>query len=165
MYTYVSSFVFLCLLRWLSVPVLGYIITHCMSIYVSGSYLFLSFSLNICSSDRLYYYSLYVYMSDSWVMFILRFSVSAYTVTDCSSIRTSFDPCLSLSFCGGGWGGVGCGWMFLSYYDYIVTDCTCKRTSLDPGFSLCFFLSVRLCTFILSGISCMWKSAFSSPSV
>ena len=57
----------------MSVPDLGYIITHCMSIYVSGSYLFLSFSLNICSGDRLYYHSLYVYMSVSWLMFLYLF--------------------------------------------------------------------------------------------
>ena len=106
----------------MSVPVLAYIITLCMSVYVSGSYLFLSFSLNICSSDRLSYYSLYVYMSVSWFVFL---SVSLWM------------PILSL--------------MFLSMYGYIVTVWTCKSTSLDPRFSLSVFvLSIRLCPSILS---------------
>ena len=64
---------FLPLSYWISVPVFGYILTHCMSIHVSGSCLFLSFSLNICSTDRLYYYWLHVYMSFSWSVFLSFF--------------------------------------------------------------------------------------------
>ena len=44
-----------------------------MSIYVSGSCLFLSFSLNICNNDQLYYHSLFVYMSISWSVFLSFF--------------------------------------------------------------------------------------------
>ena len=76
MRVYVRLFIriYLCVsLFWMSVQVLGYIITHCMSICISGSYLFLSFSLNICRGDRLYYHSLYVYRSVSWFVFLSLF--------------------------------------------------------------------------------------------
>ena len=80
---YVSWFGFLSLSRWMSVPVFGFIMTHCMSIYVSGSWLFLSFSLIICCSDWLYYHSLYVCMSVPWSVF---FSFS-YSFNGYSSVR------------------------------------------------------------------------------
>ena len=132
MYTYVSSFVFLSVsLLWMSVPDLGYIITHCMSIYVSGSYLFLSFSLIICSSDRLSYHSLYVYMSVSWFMFL---SLFLFQCLYCHWLQFhghfSWSVFVTLSFLF--WS------MFISVYGYIVTAWTCKITSLDLRFSLCF---------------------------
>ena len=67
--TTLDWYFFLSLSRWMSVPVFGYILTHCMSIYVSGL-CFCHFSLNICSSDRLYYHSLYVSMSVAWSVFV-----------------------------------------------------------------------------------------------
>ena len=71
-YTYVFWFVFspfsICLL--MLVIVSGYIITHCMSIYVSPLCLYVFFSLNICISVRLYCHWLYmyidIYMYVSW---------------------------------------------------------------------------------------------------
>ena len=53
-----DSYFFLSLWLWMSVPVSGYVMTHCMCIYVSWSCLFFSVSLNICSSVRLYCQSL-----------------------------------------------------------------------------------------------------------
>ena len=99
----------------MSVQVFGYIMTHCMSIYVSGSCLFLSFSLNICCSDWLYCHPLYVSMSVAWSVFFslsltlsVPIAVFGYIVTDCSSIGTSLDrriplffPSLCLSQCTG----------------------------------------------------------------
>ena len=52
--TSIHSYFYLSLSLWTSVPVSGYVITDCMCIYVSWSCLFLSFSLKICSSVRLY---------------------------------------------------------------------------------------------------------------
>ena len=52
--TSTDSYFYLSLWLWMSVPVSGYVITDCMCIYVSWSCLFLSFSLGICSSVRLY---------------------------------------------------------------------------------------------------------------
>ena len=56
-YTYVSWFVFLSFFFDVNACTsFRLTLTHCMSIYVSGSCLFLSFSLNICNNDRLYYH-------------------------------------------------------------------------------------------------------------
>ena len=52
--TSTDSYFYLSLWLWMFVPVSGYVITDCMCIYVSWSCLFLSFSLEICSSVRLY---------------------------------------------------------------------------------------------------------------
>ena len=161
MYTYVSSFVFLslclcfcceCLYQfwdilllivcrhtsldricfslflWISVVVIGYIITHCTCVCQS---------LDSC--------------------FFLCFSFNAYIVTGCSSIDTSLDPCLSL---------------FLFCFSQCFYPCTTimsllgrvkVRLLIRVSLSV-FVLSVRLCPGILSVISCIWRSAFSSLS-
>ena len=146
--------------RWMSVPVFGYIITHCMSIYVFGSYLFFSFSLNICSGYRLYCHLLYVYISlDSC------FSFNAYIVTDCNSIDTALDPCFS-HFLLWEWGGGGGGECFYPCTAISLSLIVRVKVRLLIRVSLpVFVLSVRLCPGILSVISCMWRRAFSSPSV
>ena len=103
---YVSWFVFspfsVCLL--MSVTVSGYIITHCMSIYVSPLCLCVFLSLNICISVGLYCHSLYVYISTSLGPCVsLTFSlwmppsVFGYIVTDCTCIGTSLHLSFSLS--------------------------------------------------------------------
>ena len=180
MYTYLSLFISLSLsliekdsvsLLWMSGLFLGYIITHCMSIYVSGSYLFLSFSLRI--SVVVIGYIITHCMCIGLFLdscFLLCFSFNADTVTDCNSIGTSLDPCLSLFlsffffFWGGGGGGGGGGQCFYPCTAILsllkrVKVCLLIRVSVSV-----FVLSVRLCPGILSAISCMWRSAFSSFS-
>ena len=110
MYTYVSWFVFspfsVCLL--MSLTVSGYIITHCMSIYVFPLCLCVFFSLNICISVGLYWHWLYVYICTSlgpgvsltfslWI----PLSMFGYVVTDCACIGTSLHLSFSLSQCPG----------------------------------------------------------------
>ena len=135
--------IYLCVsLFWMSVPVLGYIITHCMSICISGSYLFLSFSLNICRGDRLYYHSLYVYRSVSWFVFLSLFLFQCLYCHWLQLYRyfswSVFISLFFLFFFFFFWS------VFLSMYAYIVTAWTCKSTSLDPRFSL-FFSSLFTC--------------------
>ena len=95
-----SIFPLLCL----SVTVSGYIITHCMSIYVSPLCFCVFFSLNICISVGLYCHWLYVYICTSLVpcgsltfSLWIPLSVFGYIVTDCTCIGTSLH--LSLSLC------------------------------------------------------------------
>ena len=144
--TSLHSYFFLSFSRWMSVPVFGYILIHCMSIYVFGSCLFLSFSLNICNNDRLYYHLLYVYMSIAWSVFLslclslsLAISIFGYIVTDCNSIGTSLDRRVSLFF-------LLC--LSVSAYGYIIGNYACIGTSVDSSFFLTFrlnvFTSVRL---------------------
>ena len=112
-YTYVSWFVFLSLSLWMSVPVFGYIMTHCMSIYVSGSCLFLSFWISVVVICYIITHCMCLYPSlGPWFSVSLTLSmpiaVFGYIVTDCNSIGTSLDrrillffPFLCLSQCMG----------------------------------------------------------------
>ena len=92
----------------MSVTVSGYIITHCMSIYVSPLCLCVFFYLNICISVGLYCHWLHVYICTSlgpgvsltfslWI----PISVFGYVVTDCTCIGTSLHLSFSLSQCPG----------------------------------------------------------------
>ena len=92
----------------MSVIVSGYIIIHCMSLYVFPLCLCVFFSLNICISVGLYCHWLYVYICTSlgpgvsltfslWI----PISVFGYVVTDCTCIGTSLHLSFSLSQCPG----------------------------------------------------------------
>ena len=100
------------------------ILTHFMSIYVSGSRLFLSFSLNICNNDRLYYHCTCIcpfLEACVSLSFLMAISVFGYIVTDCNSIGTSIYPplCVSVSVCG-----------------YHINNFACIGTSLGSYFFL-----------------------------
>ena len=133
-----DSYFFLCLSRWMSVSVFGYILTHCMSIYVSGSCLFLSFSLNMCNNNRLYYYSYVRRLIRVFLSLCLSLSVSisvfSYIVTDFSSRSTSLDRSICFSFLPLS--------LSVSAYGYIIGSSACIGTSLDSYFFLTFRLNV-----------------------
>ena len=93
-----SKFVYACLFYsyfclsrclWMSVTVSGYIMTHCMSIYVFFAlHLCLSFCLNICISVGLYCHWLYVYVYVSWSVFLSLFL--SQCLIECSAILSLF---------------------------------------------------------------------------
>ena len=151
----------------MSFPVSGYVMIHCMCIYVAWSCLIFSFSLNICSSVPLYCHSLYVYISGSWSVFLslsfslsISISVSLYCHWFYVNKYVSWSAFLSLSVC---FVSVSCIlsvilraygrllirisfslclWMCVAMSAYFITHCRCIYTSLGPCLSL--FLSEYL---------------------
>ena len=99
-----------------------------------GCVCFSHFSLNICSSDWLYYHSLYVSMSVAWFVFVslslplsMPIAVFGYILTDCSSIGTWSAYVSSFFFSS---------FFFISVNGYIIGNSAGIGTSLHWYFSL-----------------------------
>ena len=131
--TSIDSYFYLSLWLWMSVPVSGYVITDCMCINISWSCLFLSFSLEICSSVLLSCHWLYVHRYVSWSAFLslfLSISVSPYIFGNCTCIRTSLGSYFFLCLCL---------WMCTVVSGYFITHCRFICTSWSVF--VCLFLS------------------------
>ena len=121
----------------MSAPMSGYVMTHCMCIYV------------ICHS--------------LWI----SVGAFGYIVTDCRCIFPSLDPCFSLSLNTSMSVRLYCHWLYVNRYvywsaflslsvclsvRYIVGNYTCIRTSLDSYFflSLCLWICVAVSGYFIT---------------
>ena len=121
---------------WISVIMIGYMITHCTCICPFLDPCFsLSFSFSAYINVQLYCHWLYFYRYFSWFAFLPLFfpmSVSVYEyIRNSACIGTSLDSYFFLSHSV---------WMCLPVSGYSITLRRCIYTSLDPSFSFSLFL-------------------------
>ena len=181
MCVYVSWFVFppfsVCLL--MSVIVSGYIITHCMSIYVSPLCLCVFFSLNICISVGLYCHWLYLYICTSlgpavsltFSLWIPLYVFGYVCWTRCFSHFLSMNTSICVRLCSH--------WLYVYRYLsaskflsvsmswYIIGKPACIRTSLDWYFfvSLCLCMCEAVSDYIIAHCRCKCTSLDSCCSL